>query len=88
MAMRFPKNVAVAYRYEATEIRDVRLTGRIRYEYDGDNEGWTIGDDDDKASIEEWIDAFDGKDVEITIKMRNYSEQGAKMEMREVVNAN
>lgn len=88
MALKFPKNVTLTYRYEATEIRDVKMTGRIRYEYDGDSDGWTIGDGDDKAMIEEWIDAFDGKDVEITIKMRNSAEQGARVTVNEVVNAN
>lgn len=84
----FPKNVRASYRFEAVDIRDVVIVGRLRYEFDGDNEGWTIGEDDDKVEVGEWLEAFDGKDIELSIKMRNHNERGAKMIRREVVNAN
>lgn len=88
MNEQFAANVNASYRMEVVDISDVKITGTLAYETVVEDEyamsEWTLTDGDSKVRLEEWLEAFDGLNIQVRISLANPGGKGAKLRVHEV----
>lgn len=81
----FPPNVQASYRMQIVDVSEVTLRGVLSEEEQDDNGmnlsifAWELTDGRNVANLTEWLNAFAGRSVVITIKLTNQSDKGAKL---------
>lgn len=60
-------------------ITDVEMNGTLKFEYDDDTSGWVIEDGDAVERVERWLEAFDGKRIEIKISLLDHNDDGVSI---------
>lgn len=86
----FPPNVQASYRMQVVDISEVTLRG-VLAEREQDDDGmdlslyaWELSEGKSVANLTEWLNAFEGKDVVITIKLVNRNDDGAKLHKKDI----
>jgi hypothetical protein len=81
----FPANVQVTQRMQVVDVTKIVVKGVLTDEFHDpdyskdENSGWYVTDGPNIFYLSEWLYAFEGKDVIITIQMRNPQEGGASI---------
>lgn len=85
----FPPNVQVSQRMQVVDISDVELHGVLAATTDYDDlcDRWMLTDGKYVANLTEWLDAFEGKEVVITIALANPRDDGVMLRKKKVETA-
>lgn len=78
----YGKNVTITERMRVVGITEVALSGVLSDNYDEEVNlyGWALTDEEDTVSLSEWLDAFEGKNVVVTIKLVNRNDDGVSVQ--------
>lgn len=80
--MTIPSNVKVSQRMQVIDISSVEISGVLsenHHDEDTGMYGWRMTDGRNVASLTEWLDAFEGKNVIVSIKLAHYNDDGVSL---------